>query len=112
MLANRVGHCGGGRSVGLGMRDTWDRVLRAGGALAWALVAVRERVLLAGASGWGGQLVGWGRRRRATGRGGLWVEEGALWAGAGVADMERVIRVSGSCVATGCSPTLGSGCMR
>lgn len=46
-----------------------------------------------------------------TGRGGLWVEEGALWAGAEVADMERVIRVSGSCVAIGCSPTLGSGCM-
>ena len=45
-----------------------------------------------------------------TGRGGLGIEEGAL--GAEVANMEQVIRVMGSCVATGCSPTLGSGCKR
>ena len=46
-----------------------------------------------------------------TGRGGLRVEEDALGTGAGVADMEWDIRMRGFCVAMGCLPTLGSGCM-
>ena len=48
---NRVVRRGGGRGVGLGMRETQDLVWRASGALDVALAAVCERVLHAGPSG-------------------------------------------------------------
>jgi len=54
--------------------------------------------------------VDWGRCRRVMGRGGV----GGVVGGPGtdVGAMERVMRMNGSGVADGCSPTLGSGCMR
>jgi len=51
MHVNRVVRMGGGRGVGLGMRESWDLVWRAGSALDVALAAVRERVLHSGPSG-------------------------------------------------------------
>jgi hypothetical protein len=51
MCVNRVVHGGGGRGMGLGMRETRDLVRRAGGALDVALAVVCERVLRAGLLG-------------------------------------------------------------
>ena len=108
MRVNRVVRGGGGQGVGLGMRETQDLVWRAGSTLAVAQAAVCDRVLHAGPLGGGAVLVDQGRRRLVLCRGGVEGIMGGL--GIGIGAMERVVRMNGFGVASGCSPTLGSGC--